>query len=407
MGYIFIHPLFNVYGGAEKVMLDIHGTLLKNKIDSKIFTLFEPDLDETVDNFFHLRVKNIPLSNLLGFKVNPKIRAYSKLLAERILMTLKEDDKIVFTNFPGSLIVYEMLKLKKLKNKIYFISFEPDRILYYNEQVKANFIPTDVKDKKFGLYSKFLNNWRKIDRFIVEKKTHKIITLSAYVAHQTNTIYNRKDAYNGLQMYIDTKKLSKKSKKASREIINKEFNLDLKEGDFIILSQSRLEKSKGILELMAATRELRNMPNVKLLIGGKGELYDQIKDISKKAKNIHVLGFIPDEVLYDLFNSANVFSFLGDKETGGPLTILESMGSRCFVVASDNGGPPELIKDGEDGILVNRRNKLKIKNTFEELFVKYKTDKKSFDKLTKKAQNRVKKEFNFNIFYKRYKENFT
>ena len=90
MGYIFIHPLFNVYGGAEKVMLDIHGTLLKNKIDSKIFTLFEPDLDETVDNFFHLRVKNIPLSNLLGFKVNPKIRAYSKLLAERILMTLKE-----------------------------------------------------------------------------------------------------------------------------------------------------------------------------------------------------------------------------------------------------------------------------------------------------------------------------
>lgn len=406
MGYVFIHPIFNVFGGAEKVMLDLHKALLKDKKDSKIFTLFQPEIEETVDNLFHLRVKDIPLSSLLGFKVNPKIRTYSKLLAERILMTLKEDDKIVYTNFPGSLIVYEMLKMKKLKNKIYFISFEPDRILYYNEQIKANFIPEDVKDKKFGLYSKFLNNWRKIDRFIVERKTHKIITLSAYVAHQTNTIYRRKDAYDGLQMYIDTKKLSKKSKAKSREVINKEFNLNLKPDDFVILSQSRLEKSKGILELMAATRELRNMPNVKLLIGGKGELYDQIKEISQKAKNIHVLGFIPDEVLYDLFNSANVFSFLGDKETGGPLTVLEAMGSKSIVVASDNGGPPELIKDGEDGILVNRRNKLRIKNIFEELFVKYKKDKKSFDKLTKKAQDRVKKEFNFNIFYKRFKENF-
>src|SRR3989344_2631886 len=254
---VIIHPMFNIYGGAERVMMDLFNRAKKD-IQVEMYSLFDFDDAKHADGLFYATTEKPKMSNIFGYKVNPFNKKYVKKLASMIAERCSVNDKFVFTNFPGSYIIFEMIKIKpELKNaEICFLSFEPDRILWYDDYVKNNFMPEDVASKKLWLFSRFCGKWRKIDRYVVKTVVKKSFTLSEYVAMQTRTVFETDNVSKELEMYVDLTKFNVISKEKAREILNQRMNLNLKKDDLVILSLSRLEKSKGIYELYSAVKDI-------------------------------------------------------------------------------------------------------------------------------------------------------
>jgi glycosyltransferase involved in cell wall biosynthesis len=90
---------------------------------------------------------------------------------------------------------------------------------------------------------------------------------------------------------------------------------------------------------------------MKLLIVGSGELFPDIENQRQQ------LGISEDCVLepakvevVDWLRAMDIFVLSSDSESF-PNALLEAMACGCCVVGSNVGGVPELIQDGENGLL--------------------------------------------------------
>ena len=114
-----------------------------------------------------------------------------------------------------------------------------------------------------------------------------------------------------------------------------------------------LAPHKGQRHLVAAAaRVVRSMPDVRFLILGEGELRDALeRQVKELGLERHVLlgGFRRDAVSlmksFDLFVMSSITEGLGS-------AILEAMVNQRPVVATRAGGIPEVVVDGETGLLV-------------------------------------------------------
>jgi len=363
MKLMLLHPLFSEYGGAEKVLLDIFHTA-KKKYKTEMYTLFYKDYLNNEDNIFYGSLENPKLNKLFGYKVNPFNRAAIKHLGKQLALRASKEDKLLLTNFPATLILNEALKHNPelAKADTTFLSFEPDRILYYEPLNNLKYIPEDIQSIKFKTYSKLLKKWRHIDWNIVRNRANRIITLSDYVTKQTKQVYKTKNVKTDLIMYVDTKKFKPISKTKARTELNKKYKLKLNKNDHVIFSIARLVKSKGHDELLNALTQItkEELQNIKVLIGGKGLLTNHLQNrINKENLPVTLIGFIPDEDLAKFYSCSDTFITLPRKETGGPLTILEGIYADNFIISTNEGGPPELITK-RNGILVNPDNSKEI-----------------------------------------------
>jgi glycosyltransferase involved in cell wall biosynthesis len=116
----------------------------------------------------------------------------------------------------------------------------------------------------------------------------------------------------------------------------------------------RLTREKGAFDLLEAVALLRTAhPQVRLELAGDG-------DADAIVRRAYELG-IGDRVLVRgwcaapqrdrLLARAGVFALPSHAE-GLPLSLLEAMSAGCPVVASNVGGIPDLVRDGETGLLV-------------------------------------------------------
>jgi glycosyltransferase involved in cell wall biosynthesis len=121
-----------------------------------------------------------------------------------------------------------------------------------------------------------------------------------------------------------------------------------------ILFLGRLEKRKGIFDLLAAVALLKHsFPMIKLIIGGDGDL----NIVKAKAhelnidENVEVLGWInPDQKANELTRAA-IFT-LPSYDEGLPMAMLEAMVMGKAIVVTPVGGIPEAVKHGQNGLLV-------------------------------------------------------
>ena len=74
-----------------------------------------------------------------------------------------------------------------------------------------------------------------------------------------------------------------------------------------------------------------------------------------KLPNARFLGFQKEDDLAVLYKKSHVFVLPSSSE-GQPLTILEAQAASLPVVATNIGGIPEIIKDGENGYLIKPKN---------------------------------------------------
>ena len=125
-----------------------------------------------------------------------------------------------------------------------------------------------------------------------------------------------------------------------------------------ILFLGRIEPAKGTAELLdAVARQAPRFPRLRLVLGGSGDLDGLRRAAAERGIDgrIDLPGWLDAAARDAELARASVFCLPSHAE-GLPMAVLEAMAAGKAVVASSVGGLPELIRDGENGLLVPPRD---------------------------------------------------
>lgn len=118
-------------------------------------------------------------------------------------------------------------------------------------------------------------------------------------------------------------------------------------------------ESKGIFDLInvIAKNKDKFRNKIRLLIGGNGKT-EQLTDLINKYEIediVEFLGWVNGDNKISALNSSNVY-ILPSYIEGSPVSILEAMSYGMAIIATNIGGIPELVKNKENGLLIEPGN---------------------------------------------------
>ena len=119
---------------------------------------------------------------------------------------------------------------------------------------------------------------------------------------------------------------------------------------------ARLDLQKGFEYLLRAIRELCGIYALKIVIVGEGPDRKAIEDMVKEfglQSNVVLAGQQSD--MPGVYAAMDIF-VLPSLNEGLPMTVLEAMAASRPVIATRVGAIPSVIKDGENGLLVDPRD---------------------------------------------------
>jgi glycosyltransferase involved in cell wall biosynthesis len=133
----------------------------------------------------------------------------------------------------------------------------------------------------------------------------------------------------------------------------------------VVMSMGRLVHKKGFGYLVQAMPQvLARCPNTTFIVAGEGELRAQLQAMAQEAGVLqHVLfpGHVPWHLTPQYLAVADVLvipSVLDDAGNidGLPNVLLESMATACAIVATEVAGIPEVVRHGDNGLLVPQKD---------------------------------------------------
>ena len=199
--------------------------------------------------------------------------------------------------------------------------------------------------------------------------------------------YIPQDVRPALQMvYLGVDRPTTKSERVTE--LRQSYQL---QESFVVGMIGRIEEGKGQYILLEALVKLKHLPIKVLVVGSfmsskyQQELEKMIVDLGVETKVIFS-GFTKE--VNEHIRLCDVTVLATQKETFG-LVVIESMANGVPVIATANGGPLEIIEDGEDGLLFDR--------TSSDLSVKIELlyrDKSYKEKISRAASKKVKERFN-------------
>lgn len=136
----------------------------------------------------------------------------------------------------------------------------------------------------------------------------------------------------------------------------KEPTCDAVGGEFVnILFLGEVGERKGIYDLLRALPEvLRHCPSMRLQIGGKGEI-ERAQDLVRElgvGDAVEFCGWVVGDEKRALLRGASIY-VLPSYNEGLPMSILEAMSWKLPIISTTVGGIPELVRDREEGFLIN------------------------------------------------------
>ena len=126
------------------------------------------------------------------------------------------------------------------------------------------------------------------------------------------------------------------------------------EGSFHLLHVGRLTHIKQQDLIIKAVSKLKKSGrDVKVTFVGAGEMMDDYKRIANSehlTENDVIFSGLQANV-YPFLNEADAF-LLPSKYEGMPVSLIEAMGTALPIIASRVGGIPDMIDDGDSGLLI-------------------------------------------------------
>jgi len=234
----------------------------------------------------------------------------------------------------------------------------------------------------FGLYLKYAytvnahfymhTDWLMFARKVLGIEGHNLnrvrrILRSFYKAFDGVLVLNsdQKKWLSGNQMNLNPKKVHQTAHWVNSRF--KPVETD-KEGLFgihaktpVLLYAGRVSKEKGVLEISTVYGQAKEKyPDLKLVVVGKGPALAQMK--SENPDGIFI-DWIEREKLPAIYSSAD-FLLLPSRFDTFSNVVLESLSCGCPVIAYNTKGPKDIIRNGQDGFLVN--NLLEMQRCVEE-----------------------------------------
>lgn len=265
---------------------------------------------------------------------------------------------VIYAQDPVSVGLSALFAARILKKR-FFLKVVGD---YAWEQGVQRFSVTDLLDefskKPTTDYSFTVRMFCRVEGFVAGQ-AEKIVVPSKYLKKiilrwgvredKINVIYN---AFEGIP---------------SAE--NEEHSKILLSGKAIV-SAGRLVPWKGFLSLVETMVELvKKFPDLRLYIIGDGPERDTIERRIKHLeleRNVYLVGQTPQKILFEYIREASVFA-LNTGYEGFSHQLLEVMALGVPLVTTNVGGNPEIVKDGENGLLVTYNDKRALAQAIERM----------------------------------------
>jgi phosphatidylinositol alpha-mannosyltransferase len=133
----------------------------------------------------------------------------------------------------------------------------------------------------------------------------------------------------------------------------------LRDDRFNILFVGRLEKRKGLGDLLRAYRAIRpRVPRSRLIIVGDGPLRGRVESYITRHRlpDVVMAGFVPDSVKPRYYNSADIFCAPATGAESFGIVLLEALASGLPVVATEVPGYMSVLEPGRDSVTVQPQN---------------------------------------------------
>lgn len=176
----------------------------------------------------------------------------------------------------------------------------------------------------------------------------KILTVSDYIKNRVSSIQSSpkiQTIHNG----IDLSKFRKNESSLTRK------EMGFSDDDFVMIYSGRINKEKGVSELIDAMLLLKDYPKIKLMIIGgsffgntnhEDEFICSLKEKSKKIENkIIFTGFIPYNRMPDYLQIAEIAVLPSIWDDPFPTTELEAQAMGLPIITTVRGGIPEEVSE--------------------------------------------------------------
>lgn len=188
--------------------------------------------------------------------------------------------------------------------------------------------------------------------------------------------------------------------KANESFLQK-YNIPV--GSDLILTLARIIKRKAHDDVIRAMPDiLSEFPQAHYAIAGPHRKKDPYLDFLKQLvedlsldKHVTFIDFIPDEDLKKIYSASKVYVMAsrtlhetGDSEGFG-ITFLEANACGCPVIGSYEGGIPDAVENGVNGLLVSSDSPNEISKSIKKLF----SNEDYRENLVKKGMARVSEKF--------------
>ena len=177
--------------------------------------------------------------------------------------------------------------------------------------------------------------------------------------------------------------------------------LGLKDSETIIAMIGRFSLIKNHKMLLKAfQRVLKEMPDVKLVLIGEGPTKQECECLARDLNILkHILFTGLREDLSELLQVFDICVLSSDAEAMS-LFLLESMAAGLPVIATEGGGNPEIVINGETGVLVPPKDYKAFANAIIDLA----KDSKKRQQMGKAGRDRVSKFFNLDNMLAEYEK---
>ncbi len=325
-----ILPVPAVQGGAVENFLDffLEYNNIHQRHDIMVYSIYNPKVREhpalisKVNHYYYIQTDS------LWAKIRKRL--FSKSHPD------------TYHHYSIEFFLYESLKHIRRQNY--------DAIILNNRPGYAEVLDGKTNAKLvYNLYNDKLNNTTRAHQQIYDAAS-LIISTSDYISNRVRTIgdYGNKcvTVYSGIEL---NKFSSSITPRVSRN------DLGLSQSDFVLLFSGRVNKEKGVMELISAIQQLERYPNIKLLILGSSFFGNASKDdnfiqsLKKQAKDIKdrivFTGFIPYEMMPDYLKISDVATIPSNWDDPFPTTVLEAQAMGLPIITTRRGGIPEEVTE--------------------------------------------------------------
>lgn len=362
MKVAIVHDYIKEYGGAERVLEELH----KLYPDAPICTsVYLPEyLGPHKERFQQFDVHT---SGLQHFPFKGKLISPFRLFAPFAFMgmDLSQFD-VILVSQTGA---YFPNVVKKGKAKLICYTHTPPRYLYGYATAR------DWKSNKFKLVvGSIMNHFLRQVDYNTSKNVDVFIANSEEVAERIKKFYKRDATVVYPPVEISNQKLESKTQKK------------------YYLAGGRLARAKGMDVIIDAF--IKNGKPLKVFGKGFAGYEEGLIERAKGKTNIEFVGEVSDEDKLELMRNAKAYIFASYDEDFG-ITPIEAMGAGTPVIAHKSGGVKETVLDGKTGAFYEPNDSsalTKAVERFEKLKIKPEDCRKQAEKFSSKTFDKKIKE---------------